>query len=384
MEDPQVIKEIDRLIDSYNWETLVEKPDRQIYSLKMGFRSRRPWFFEALTFKTINLQAEIALIELLLQLFKHPRITHKGWILESIAYTLYTHPSHRRDPFWLRKCDLMQKLVPFLRQYANHHDPLYRRAVIRACANSPYPPDQRVNWLLDALDKEHSFSNIREIFVQLWILVQVSQRVRPETHQRLMHQLERLLKSSRLEVRLQAAELYLYIRQRQVPDYVLSVIIEGWSSLDAYKVNHFHAVEEFDLWVYKVGPTKALEFATILLKQSRQFIVGVIIWEEISRNYFGTCSEQRRLVFSREQKFFLEAVLACKALWPTREVRMPDHHSADYEFHPYIYGLETTRAGLAQQLKRAVIVDQDVFSLPNPGEGLPLHIDEDLLWWIEK
>lgn len=385
MEHPDVIREIDALVDSYNWEGVVDRPESFVNSLKLSFWTQKARIY----LRPVNQEGNFVVFQLMLQFLEHPTIKHKGWILEVVSQLCYTSSTERRSPYWLRKVWLAHNKISLLYRYIRHSNPTYRIQAVIGVSLVANHLDRATNLLLESLSYEHSFQNIKEILNRIGSFFEWhrAQRIHPDTVQRLILQLEKLLKSKRPELRIEAAALYLKITQWQTPPQVTKVLIESWSQVDAYRRNHFMVLRSFEVWIYKVGPAKVLDLAATLLRNSRQFIVGLIIWEEIGENYFDFNGAMRRIVFSHEQKMFLEALLACKPLWRTRQMPVPKwHHRTAYIFDPRVWGIETTRATLYQQLKHARIVDnnEDVRGYRHPGADLPLQLDYRLLEGVER
>ena len=193
--------------------------------------------------------------------------------------------------------------------YIKHGNPTYRIYAVIAISRVTDHLDRTTNRLLEALNYEHSFENIQEILYRIGTFFewQRALRIHPDTVQRLILQLDKLLKSKRPELRIEAAALYLKITQRQTPAQVLDVLIESWLEVDAYKRNHYMVLRSFEVWVYKVGQAKVLDLVTALFRNSRQFIVGLIIWEEIGENYFDVevYGGIRHIVFTPDQRRLL-------------------------------------------------------------------------------
>ena len=144
-------------------------------------------------------------------------------------------------------------------------------------------------------------------------------------------------------------------------------------------------LRSFEVWVYKVGQAKVLDLVTALFRNSRQFIVGLIIWEEIGENYFDVevYGGIRHIVFTPDQRRLLEALLACKPLWRMRQTAVPEWHSrSGYRLQPERHGIERYGNSLRQQLQHARNISQEEFEDYRMGLGhtdLPLRLDEQLL-----
>ena len=113
MEHPDVIREIDALIDSYNWEGLVTEPDRFVKSIKRFFQLQKPWIY----LRPVNQEGEFIVLQLMLHFLHYPKIKHKGWIFEVVSGLCHTSLEERSSPFWIQKVRLVQNILPLLQRY---------------------------------------------------------------------------------------------------------------------------------------------------------------------------------------------------------------------------------------------------------------------------
>ena len=121
MEHPDVIREIDVLIDSYNWVG-IGIPKLIAISIKQSVRLEDP--FDRDLWR--NPQAEFMVVHLFIQLLQHPRITRKDWILATLSQVLPLTFRRGNHPFRTKTYRALQNILPILRRYIRHQKAAYR------------------------------------------------------------------------------------------------------------------------------------------------------------------------------------------------------------------------------------------------------------------
>ena len=165
MEHPDVIREIDALIDSYNWSKSVRDPDKATGCIKQAMRNGEV----PTPFWLGNQESQLIMFQLCLEILKHPRLRHKDWVLETLYGTSIVSFRLRRqlDPFSIQKYRALQNAVPFLRHYMKHRKASYRRYAAATLSCLIYQANQVASWFIKHLQHENSFQVVFEIFKHL-------------------------------------------------------------------------------------------------------------------------------------------------------------------------------------------------------------------------
>jgi hypothetical protein len=379
MEHPDVIREIDALIDSYNWEGVTDEPEKIATSIKQSLRINKSKVY---AWRTTQ-HAQFVIFQLLTRILQHPGIKHKRWILEALRQVCHISFEEYSESIGIRRYRALQNAIPLLRRYMRHHNLYCRHASAMALSGLVYQPNQVVMWLLDHLQSEHSFQVIFEIFDRFGRLFsnRRGQLIRPEIYDRVIGYLESLLKSKVLVMRVRAATLFIRIAQRSTPSYVTDILVEDWTHLDGRRKSHQQALADFIEWMNLLGATKRLEISIALLKNSKEFIVALELWERIAEDYFLYFRGERRIAFSNQEKALLEALLLCKPLWRTRSTPVQEwNYRTAYRFQLEYQGLEGNRATLREQLQHARGSSEEEFEeYWQRRVNLPLQLDPSIL-----
>jgi hypothetical protein len=358
MEHPDVIREIDALIDSYNWPSLIRAPAAAAADIKYSLRIGK----DEADLRGSQ-QARLVMFQLLFQILQHPGVRHKAWILSALASVSgpFIDGFADADRTRIKAHHTLRYAVPVLRHYMKHHTPSARLDAAFILYNIVYQPNQIVEWFLEFLSFEHSSQVIIQIYDILGRILSYKHGmfIHPETRSRVISDLENRLKTRNALMRIAAATLMIEIMQTRTPVYVTDTIIECFFSLDSHKEAHWNILTELLLRTFMLGKRREQAFCLALLRNAGEFITALEMWGEIEGDYFSSHEGIRKIAFTIDQKKVLEALLACKPLWRKRQTPLPRwQHRKPYRFQPEHRGLEPTRAALRQQLQHARIIDE--------------------------
>ena len=248
MENHDVIREIDALIDSYNWPEITQEPDKIVTSLKQVLRDGKTSIYWLHT----EQNAAFVLFQLFIRILQHPRVRNKGWAIEMLPYVSYVSHAELATPLGRQRYRALQEATPLLRRYMTHHRPSYRLHAALTLSRLVHQPDEVVKWLLDLMRREHSYQVVTKIFRRLAELLtdRHAALIQPETRARVVAYLERRLKDKHPTLKIHAAITLIRILQKKTSPCVLNVILENWPFLNVSKRTHWRILYSLRQWMY--------------------------------------------------------------------------------------------------------------------------------------
>jgi hypothetical protein len=389
MEDPQVIKEIDRLIDSYNWSAVErDKPERVIQRLHQAIRSERSAYLDVSDsfYYIVNdgygdpRSITPLMTEFLLKLIAHPRLRHKEWMLHIFAF--YIHPHSRLNPRWASHVYRMwYEALPVFHQLLNHHRSVYRGLAVRILVQLTRHADMIVPWLLQLLDKEASDHVILVILRSLEPLIRLG-RYRNYKHiilstahrQAILPYARRFIRAQNVCLRAAGITLVLQLSGKAallevVPDILECVHLppRALRSPDEYSL-YDRTMDDLITTINALRHPAGPDLFITMLSQAVLPELAKALWDDQKYDYgFGHPIMRSYIAINLRQKAFLEAVVN-STIWRTKGRYWADE-----------YGLASTRRGVQQQLRHARIIEGDQFVYQQEHSDLPLKLNLDLL-----
>jgi hypothetical protein len=349
MEHPDVIREIDALIDSYNWEGLPKTSDGMNIplALKNAMRNRDAcWDLEAAISRFPALK-KFVLVQLLLKILAHPRLADKQWVFILLFSSRHWPKNHTVSG---KMRHILDQAIPLLTRLLNHRKALYRLYASGIIARLEYSSDVVVGALLARLQREPS------PFLRCVIANHLASVVRrrsgrglaDEARQNLLIVIKDQLKASDPATVISMARIALRVVSHKDLASIFENVFEIWPRIN----NRLEQAigSEFIMAASRIRHPDIKKQLISLLARSQHHALAEAALKALlydpKYEYYG--NNQRYIAITAQQKTILETAIACRALWAKSTRRQAKGY----------YGFEPTRSALRQQLKHARIIDE--------------------------
>lgn len=362
MEHPDVIREIDALIDSYNWGSLYAESDSasmpELMKKMLRTNSDRSLHLIRQRFGNYYItSSEFTLVvtQILLTLLENPHLRDKVWVFKVLSSTPLIE--HNRDSTTAKLYRIFLNACPLLKHLLNHHRAKYRMESANILAERVDQPTEVAQWLLARLKIEKSPHVICYLLRALGSLLQLrrSKRIDELTREAIIIQARRVLKHRLPLVRMAGVTLCIQLFKQRTPSDVEEALLESWSQVSPPEHGQprtgWIVIGNFLEEVRSLGEIRAISLYLQLLSRAKLHIMlGAVL--EVSRLYrLSYCPHNepiRCIALTPKQKLTIEILLKTRAFWQGQKKQ---RENLEY------YGLEPIRADLRQQIKHARIED---------------------------